>query len=1606
MSASKTKNKSQLQLEKLRQQVQVEQALERVRTRTAKMKESGELHEIIQLIFKELTKLGIDIHVLQMFENQPGHKSFRMWLAVPGVEYIRETEFDYFQTPLLDFMIDHYRKRKKYISARFDQDDKNHFYQRLFAESNIDTPQERKDLLLAIPWMTLGVVRSKNTMICILRYMGEELNPIEAKILSQFGTVFERSYTRIVELQQAEARARKASITAAIERLRARTIAMRESDELLEVVNLIHTELSDLHVDMSALQIMKNEPDGKFEQMWIARPGQSYAGKFKFIRTKKFGLLYDQLVSSGADHGVIELKKRDKDAFYRNFFKHSEVPVPAQRQKEILAAPGVSMSAAIAKHTRITIIRYNFEQLTEEEFDVLRSFAKAFDLSYLRFLELQQLEKQTYEREIAFSLERVRAASLAMQKSEDLNQVAAVVYDEMDRLNLNIMRSGIGLINGAKKTVNVFITSSDQGGKATINSGEEPLVGHPLLKGILRQWKKQEPFDYELSGKNLKKYYGFMKTMDFQMGFSSEALKSKSLTHYYHCEMFPAGGLYAFSESKFSQSTLAILSRFAKVFHQAYTRFSDLQKAEAQTREAQIEGALERVRSASMAMQSSDELLSVVRVIFEQLSGLGIDADICGINIFKEDSKDLYWYAAVPGYQYPAVVQIPYIRNAIVDHFIEARQSGTTFASNLFTLRSIRAYYKHLLSQPGIKKLITKERWQLTSSIKKIFGSSAFTKHGALTLGSYTGMPIPEEHNFILRRMAIVFDQSYRRYLDILKAEAQAREARIEAALDRVRNNAIAMDSSAQVTDVVSVIHQEMQQLGVPSASCYIYVVHESTIDLWLSVASREGIKQTQLLVDWKSVSALAENHKRWSRGDKNAAYDFNGTEVKKWYQELSTFSKGHFRVPERVPPYQQNIEVFSRFGGVGILNFEEQDVDELMPTLSRFGKSFEHVYTRFRDLQKAEAQTREAQVEVALQRIRSTALAMHHSSELINTVNTILEQVIALGVNLQAVHIFEFIDGIQDYNIWATSHVQEYAMKFKCPPFDNIVFQRWQESLDQGEDYFSLMLSKEQKDHFFTHFFKNSAHDVPIDRQQAILAAPVCALAITKQEHTGLAFIRFFPEILSEQDAGIMKRLAIAFEQAYVRFLDLEKAEALAKERYRQASLDRVRAEIASMRTTEDLQRITPLLWKELESLEVPFFRCGVFIVDEYEQKAQVLLTTPEGKGQVTLSLPFGSSKLVDESLNHWRKHSRYAAEWNREQFIAWMMELTSKGLLDPNQEYFGMEQPPEHLALHFVPFTQGMLYIGNHELLSDSDLELVQSLADAFSVAYARFEDFQQIEKTLAELQATQDQLIQSEKMASLGELTAGIAHEIQNPLNFVNNFSEISNELIFEIQEEFEKKEQVRDKELVDEVLEDLKQNLSKINHHGNRASSIVNGMLSHSRFSSGEKTLTDLNQVIDEYLRLSYHGLRAKDKSFQAKFVADLQEDLPQIMVISQDIGRVMLNLFNNAFYTVHKKKVQSKSDKQFMPTVNVSTAASQRDEEEYVEIQVQDNGQGMDEEVASKIFQPFFTTKPTGEGTGLGLSLSYDIITKGHGGTFEVESTPSIGTTFTIRLPIA
>jgi len=632
--------------------------------------------------------------------------------------------------------------------------------------------------------------------------------------------------------------------------------------------------------------------------------------------------------------------------------------------------------------------------------------------------------------------------------------------------------------------------------------------------------------------------------------------------------------------------------------------------------------------------------------------------------------------------------------------------------------------------------------------------------------------------------------------------------------------------------------------------------------------------------------------------------------------------------------------------------------------------------------------------------------MAMQSSDDVSTATTVMFNELYKLGIETVRCGIL-IIDELQMMEVWSSASIKNGQvirivdkLDMTIHPLLREVYKSWKNK----EKSFSYDLNGTDKVDYY-RFLANYPGYMAIAKDQDL---PDHFCSVFFFEEGGLYTFSLEPH--SEEQKAVLEKFTAVFSLTFRRYQDLKKSEANGREAVKQAALDRIRADIASMRTVSDLDRITPLIWNELTILGIPFIRCGVFLMDDIEELIHTFLSAPDGRAIAAFHMPYNTPGNLGKVLSHWQQKKKYIDHWSENDFMILADALVKQGSIADRQEYMG-SLPHGGFYLHFLPFLQGMLYVGNTTRLDEEEIKLLQSVADAFSTAYARYEDFnkleaakKQVDSTLTELQATQKQLIQSEKMASLGELTAGIAHEIQNPLNFVNNFSEVNRELIEELKSQ---KSKLKNEE-VDELLDDIAANEEKINHHGKRADAIVKGMLQHSRVSTGQKEPTDINALADEYLRLSYHGLRAKDKSFNTEIKTDFDEGIGKINVMPQDIGRVLLNLYNNAFYAVNEK-LKAESEKltahrspltdNYKPLVSVQTKKLH----DKIEIVVSDNGNGIPQNIIDKIFQPFFTTKPTGQGTGLGLSLAYDII-KAHGGEIKVDTKVGKGSEFVIFMP--
>jgi signal transduction histidine kinase len=1220
-----------------------------------------------------------------------------------------------------------------------------------------------------------------------------------------------------------------------------------------------------------------------------------------------------------------------------------------------------------------------------------------------------ELELQKKELEIEAALERVRAVAMGMKSPEDMLKVCREISDQLIQLGVteirNIQTAIVEQDKGIYRCYQYF-TPYDQ---STIEDTEylKNRVEQAMISQMLQA--KDSHFTGKMEGKDLAEFRNHRK----EENHFPDPLLDQTETLSYCFLSIGEGGLGLTIYRTLDQETLGLFKRFHQVFSLAYQRFRDIQKAEAQAREAQIEVAVERVRARTMAMQHSDELAEASLLLDQQVRGLGIATRGCAFHIYgKNDSSE--WFSSeqgtMPVYHTPR-------ENVFLEYF-EAGQRGETLYVKEFAGEACIKHYDYLCSLPvmgdGLKEFV-KAGGKFP---ERQVDHATFFKYGYLlfiTLDS-----VPEAHD-IFKRFAKVFEQTYTRFLDLQKAEEQAREAQIEAALERVRSRSMGMHKSEELQDVIQVVYQQLTNLAINLDHAGFVVDYTPKGDWHFWIADDNDVPSKITHPYFESVWSTQFNEAK-KTGAKSFVTLLNFEEKNKFYEELLSFVPGLSQASKdfylKSQGFAATTVVFDEVS-LYMENFEGKPYsEEENNILYRFGKVFQQAYTRFLDLQKAEARAREAQIEAALEKVRSRSLAMQTSSELQYVVKIIAEKLQELGVVVDpsGVMITTYKPNSKDLIHWTYSPDEDRSIPFFIPYFkDPIVDDHW-ESKNSGVDFFSKTYSQEVANNFqkiiFTHPQSGYRH-LNQKYKDWVLSCKKYTVSHAWQKNSALLIPNHFGIAPTEAQKNILIRFARVFEQSYIRFLDLQKAEAQAREAQIELSLERIRAKVTSMQESTDLLDIMVSMRHEFVSLayEAHYFWYMRWLPEKYEKA----MTSGDGtKVGMVMSLPrhiHGDIPLVAD----WEKGNDPTLIFPMEvetavDYVHKMISLGDFEVVDPQAPTLDDIRHIGGLTFIMARTSQGEIGYSLPGYVPDPPTEAVATLArfaGVFDLAYKRFEDLKKAERdlieikeakkkaeeALSELKAAQSQLIQSEKMASLGELTAGIAHEIQNPLNFVNNFSEVSGELIDEAQEEIEK----GDLEEIKFILQDLKDNLSKINHHGKRAGSIVKGMLEHSRKSEGKKEPVNLNLLADECLKLGVHGLRAKDKSFSADFKTNFAKDLPEVSIVRQDIGRVLLNLINNAFYAVHDfGKTQNK---EYKPTVTVSTAQVK----DQIEITVTDNGKGIPEQIQDKIFQPFFTTKPTGEGTGLGLSLSYDIV-NAHGGKLTARNSPCGGAEFTITLP--
>ena len=1238
-----------------------------------------------------------------------------------------------------------------------------------------------------------------------------------------------------------------------------------------------------------------------------------------------------------------------------------------------------------------------------------------------------ELEQKNRELEIEAAVERVRAQSMAMQQTSDIAKVTEALYLQLTNLKIKDFTGVAIYLVDEEEMVTVWDLSSpgSMGDASNYAFKYDPKVT-PTLSEFIPIWRGGLQDYFVMDYPKEKLLTGMDELEPFYPAMAAsfrEAISSGMLEHQWNATATISHGILSLDLIKPPTEEVKIITlKMAAAFNLAYQRFDDLQKAEKQNKEAQIELSLERVRAKSLAMHTTTELQEVIDVVHKELLNLNIA--ISGgsfIAINSQINNELRCWGSGGTADTSAEVCIPVYDKPFCTNLINRIKKGPGFFTEEYSQEEKKDFFTFLFQHEPWSKLDDEHKEKTLSSPGGYTRSCFVSKYTSIFIINHFGERFSMADNDTLQRFGKVFEQAYSRFLDLQKAEAQTRAAQIELAVERVRAKALAMHSSTQILDVVATLRNEMLGLEIPGVvAATIYLQEEDDyIRMWdlSSVLEMKDGFQVALDVKFKLRETDPGLYMRrvWNNAanyfvEKQEAADMAITLdwLKQYYPEQAAEARQFFNTTEWSYLLHPTIQLSHGKMSVDIL--DAPPPPEMESILVKMGGAFDLAYKRFLDLQQSEKQIKEAQVELALERVRARSLAMHKSEELADLSLELVKQVQTLGVATWFCAFNIYDDDPQGSLEWGSSGVITYP-KFRTPR--EHVFLKYYEAGHRGETFLINTIGEDECPAHYEYLCTlPGIGDQLLEMKAAGIPFPTFQIDhVAFMKYGYVLFITYEP---MPEAHDIFIRFAKVFEQTYIRFLDLQKAEEQAREAQIEAALEKVRSRSLAMQKSEELKEVIQVVYEQFVYLNVNTEHTG-FVIDYKHRDDRLIWVASKHGVPSQLTIPYFDCEYYN-SFNDAKEKGLdfFATNLNFEEKNNFYRQLfTYIPDLPEEAKEFYFSCPG--LSISTVLLEDVALYIENFEgsTYSDEDNAILMRFGKVFQQTYTRFLDLQKAEalairaeqdllaikdakqkaeEALTELQVTQKQLIQSEKMASLGELTAGIAHEIQNPLNFVNNFSEVSKELLDELREAMGK----GDAEEANEIMNDVIQNLEKINHHGKRADGIVKGMLQHSRSSSGEKELTDISVLADEYLRLAYHGLRAKDKSFNAKLVTEYDENISKINIIPQDMGRVILNLITNAFYVVDEKKKSGVGN--YEPTVSVSTKKIG----DNVEIKVSDNGNGIPSKILDKIFQPFFTTKPTGQGTGLGLSLAYDIV-KAHGGELRVNTTEGAGTIFTIQL---
>jgi hypothetical protein len=1137
-------------------------------------------------------------------------------------------------------------------------------------------------------------------------------------------------YTRFNDLKQAEAQAREARIETALERVRAVAMAMRKPEDLMQISEIIYKQLQALDfANLRNVQIAIDDDEKKTYNG--VEYSEFYQNRFKQVP-------YD---SSPMFAEIAKEIKRSNNAFYQKEISGKEFEdwriwrTNIKEREDSHIHPGLAAATSMCFYLHSVgtgmLGISTFNPITDEQLDILKRFKNVFELSYRRYIDIEKAEAQVREAQIELALERVRARTMAMHKSEELAETAQVMFHQLQELGAVPDRIAIGVVDESAGVVNYWTT--DQTGSHIDKEFQARLNERTVLSKTYQAWKDQKKsLVVDLHGDDVKEWIKFARE---EMGVvvKDEFIKDRRVHSF---GFYSHGWILVTTHEPQSAETIQILERFASVFNLTYRRFLDLQKAEAQANEARIEIALERIRARALAMHKSDELMEVAKVVWEQMTLLGQrELESSVVHLYEEDADYIHSYRAV-SINLDSNATLTYGHMAIPKNSCEVvREWLANFRSELteYTLEISGAkqqeWYELLFKlAPDV---VNSMRQKGDIHEKRFYRFSKFSG-GALLM--VLKQEPSEEASYLQRRAAVVFDLAYRRFSDLQRAEAQAKEAQIETALEKVRSRSLAMHKSDELQEVVDTVFERLQELNIDMASANIAIFKEGTrdFDYWIASPAQKRSAVFHLpymdLSLTKDLIAARESGKEFS----TTAYSFE--EKNEWFEYAFKDTDFKFLSKERkqfildAPAITVAI-AFSKNTGVQVNRYNNKlYTEEEGEILKRFSKVFEQAYIRFLDLEKAEAQGREAQIEAALERVRSSSLAMHKSEELKDVVKIVFENFRSLGLqNIDSVNINIFHEGSRDFDLWLAAPGQDYTTNFRLPYLDHPIANDFFNAVKKGETIHKGIYDHDLKNKYFEYMFEYSDNKhLPEERKRLILNGRAYSVATGIAKHSSIFIHNYNGEKFSDETNGILVRFSKVFDQAYTRFLDLQKAEANAREAQIEAGLERVRAKAMAMHSSKDLAETLSVFYRELKSLSVVPIRCGVALMDKESRMAELTTMNTTGEGdsiEIIGKIKMAGHPVLDGVFESWLVQKEYHAVLRGNQIKEYYQ------VLKPQIDYLDYSHDEAQFGYYFM-FNEGDVYAWTEKELTEDELTIYRRFTTVISLTYKRYKDLQQAE------------------------------------------------------------------------------------------------------------------------------------------------------------------------------------------------------------------------------------------------------------------------------------